>query len=274
MTPLDRRGALRELARTCLAERPLSSDRVARRVLSVATLVEPPLAERLVATLLGDDPAFERTAEGLWRLASRPPAGPSRALHEIPFVVVDVETTGGRPPRDRIIEIAGVRVIGGRIRDHWSSLVDPGRPIPPFVGRLTGIDNRVAAAAPPFSEVADGFVEFLGGAAFVAHNASFDWRFVNEELVHARGGRLTNARLCTMRLARRILPGMRRRSLDALAHLFGITVEGRHRALGDARATATILLCLIEAAEEQGIENEEQLAPLAGWHGTLWPSPQ
>jgi DNA polymerase-3 subunit epsilon len=271
VTPLDRRGALRDLARTCLAERPLPADVVARRVLRF-TKVERPLAERLIGALLGDDPAFEHSGE-LWRLARSPLAGASRQLHEIPFVVVDVEATGGRPPRDRIIEIAAVRVTGGRIVEEWTSLVDPGRPVPPFVARLTGIDSGMAAAAPRFDEVADEFLNVLGGAAFVAHNAAFDWRFVNAELLATRGGRLTNARLCTMRLARRLLPGVRRRSLDALAHLFGVTVEGRHRALGDARATARILLCLLDAGSEQGVETEEDLAALAGAGGTLWPVP-
>jgi DNA polymerase-3 subunit epsilon len=272
MTPLDRRGALRDLAHTCLAEQPLPAPALARRVMALRR-VHPPLAERLVGIVLGADPAFERTGEGLWRLARAPLAGPSRRLHEVPFVVVDVETTGGLPPRDRIIEIAGVRVVGGRIREEWSSLVDPGRPIPTFVARLTGIDDRLARAAPSFAEVADAFVAFLGGAAFVAHNAPFDWRFVNAELIATRGGQLTNARLCTVRLARRMLPGVRRRSLDALAHLFGVPVEGRHRALGDARAAARILLRLVETAAERGIETEEELAALAGWGGTLWPRP-
>jgi DNA polymerase-3 subunit epsilon len=272
VTPLDRRGALRDLARACLAERPLPADTVARRVLRF-TRVEGPLAERLVGTLLGEDPAFERSGEGLWRLARPPLAGPVRRLHEIPFVVVDVEATGGRPPRDRIIEIAAVRVIGGRIREEWATLVDPGRPIPPFVARLTGIDASAAAAAPSFEGVVDEFLAFLGGSAFVAHNAAFDWRFVNAELLAVRGGRLTNARLCTVRLARRLLPGVRRRNLDALANVFGIPVEGRHRALGDARATARILLRLLDAAADQGIETEEDLAGLAGAGGTLWPIP-
>ncbi|MFN2420897.1 MAG: PolC-type DNA polymerase III [Gemmatimonadota bacterium] len=272
VTPLDRRGALRDRACTCLAERPLPAELLVRRVFGFRR-VEPHLAERLVGTLLNQDPGFERTDEGWWRLARFSLTGPPRPLSEIPFVVVDVETTGGYPVRDRIIEIAAVRVIGGRVVGEWSSLVDPGRSIPPFVARLTGIDDQTTARAPRFGEVADSFVEFLGGSAFVAHNAHFDWRFVNDELFWARGGRLTNARLCTIRLARRLLPGVRRRSLDALAYLLGVPVEGRHRALGDARATARILIRLIATAEDRGIVTEEDLAALAGWSGTLRPVP-
>lgn len=272
MTPLDRRGALRQLARACLANQPLPAELVARRVFHLRG-AGAPVAERLVDTLLGDDPGFERTLEGLWRIGAPPPETPLRPLREIPFVIVDVETTGGRPLCDRIIEIAAVRVVGGRVVAEWASLVDPGRPIPPFVARLTGIDDRAVAAAATFAEVADDFLAVLGGGAFVAHNAGFDWRFVNAELFAVRGGRLTNAHLCTVRLARRLLPGVRRRNLDALAHLFGVTVEGRHRALGDARATARILLRLLDTAMERGVETEADLAALAGAGGTLHPMP-
>ncbi len=270
MTPLDRRGALRHAARACLSERPLPAEAIARRVLRFRR-VEPAIAERLVSVLMTDDPAFERTADGLWGLGRT--LGRARSLREIPFVVVDVETTGGCPPRDRIIEIAAVRVVDGRIVQEWTSLVDPGRPVPPFVARLTGIDDRALAAAEPFARVADAFLQVLGSGAFVAHNASFDWRFINAELFESHGGRLTNAHLCTVRLARRLLPGVRRRNLDALAHLFGVTVEGRHRALGDARATARILIRLLDSAAERGVENEEDLAALAGAGGTLHPLP-
>lgn len=272
MTPLDRRGALRDMARSCLADRPLPAELIARRVLRLRG-AGAHVAERLVDTLLGDDPGFERAGDGLWRITPPPPEHPLRPLREIPFVVVDVETTGGRPLRDRIIEIAAVRVEDGRVAAEWASLVDPGRPVPPFVARLTGIDDRMTAAAATFAEVADDFLAVLGGGAFVAHNAVFDWRFVNAELFAVRGGRLTNAHLCTVRLARRLLPGVRRRNLDALAHLFGVTVEGRHRALGDARATARILLRLLDTALERGIETEADLAALAGAGGTLRPMP-
>ena len=183
------------------------------------------------------DAAFTRVGSG-WRL-SPTPAPTLRALTELPLVVVDVETTGGRPPGDRITEIGAVSLVGGRIVEEWSALVDPGRSIPGFVKRLTGIDDRLLAGAPPFDGVADEFLSFLGGTTFVAHNAHFDWRFVNAELLRARSGTLANPRLCTVRLARALLPHVRRRSLDALAWLFGITrnvVLNRQRAhLGEDR---------------------------------------
>ncbi|MGH7564247.1 MAG: 3'-5' exonuclease, partial [Gemmatimonadota bacterium] len=223
----------------------------------------------LLATLLDGDAAFARAGLG-WRLAPGPLL-PACGIGKAPLVVVDVETTGGRPPGDRITEIAAVRLQGGRVEAEWSSLVNPGRSIPWFVQRLTGIDAGLVASAPIFADVADDFLEFLGGATLVAHNVHFDWRFLNAELLRSRDGALVNSRLCTVRLARALLPNVRRRSLDSLAWLFGITVEGRHRALGDARATARILLYLLEVADERGIRTEADLIDLAGQRGTHFP---
>ena len=271
MSPLARQGGLAAIARARLAaEGPMRSHALAHAVLGIAR-VEETVAERLVGTLLGEDRAFERTGDGCWRLTPVSSAGAARSLSEIPFVIVDVETTGGRPPGDRVTEIGAVRMRAGRVEGEWSSLVNPGRPIPGFVSRLTGIDDAKVSDAPPFDAVAEEFLEFLGGAAFVAHNARFDWRFLNAELLRTRGGRLTNARLCTVRLARRLLPHVRRRNLDALAWLFGIEIEGRHRALADARGTARLLRSLLEIAEEQGVVDEVGLAEIGGVGGTLWP---
>ncbi|MDX1661021.1 MAG: 3'-5' exonuclease [Gemmatimonadota bacterium] len=270
MSPLGPRGSsLRTRARSRLEDGPSTPESLAAHVFGFRR-VDSSTADRLLATLLGSDPAFERRG-GRWKLVPPGPPGAPRSLAEIPFVVVDVETTGGRPPGDRIIEIAAVRVRGRRIEGEWSTLVDPGRSIPWFIQRLTGIDGRMTVAAPPFEAVIDPFLEILGGGPFVAHNAAFDWRFVNAELLRSRGARLTNAKMCTVRLARRLLPDVRRRNLDALAHLFGIEVEGRHRALGDARATARILQRLLDVAVERGVEDEAALAELAGAGGTLWP---
>jgi DNA polymerase-3 subunit epsilon len=272
MSPLAREGGLAAVARARPAALgPMPSVPLAREVMALSRIDEV-VAERVVGALLGGDATFERTGDGRWRLAPPSVAAAARSIREIPFVVVDVETTGGRPPGDRVIEIGAVRVRAGRIEGEWSSLVDPGRGIPPFVSRLTGIANSAVAGAPRFERVADDFLQFLGGGAFVAHNARFDWRFVNAELLRARGGRLTNARLCTVRLARRLLPHVKRRNLDALAWLFGIEIEGRHRALPDARGTARLLLELLDVAEASGVADERDLAALGGIDGTLWPA--
>jgi DNA polymerase-3 subunit epsilon len=269
MSPLARQGALRSRARAFLAGRgPVPAVALAREVLALERVGER-VAEQLVETLLAGDAAFTRAGTA-WRLSPTSPPRPC-ALAELPLVVVDVETTGGRPPGDRITEIGAVSLVGGTIVDEWSALVNPGRSIPWFVQRLTGIDDHLVSGASTFDGVADEFLSFLGGTTFVAHNAHFDWRFVNAELLRARSGTLANPRLCTVRLARALLPHVRRRSLDALAWLFGITIEGRHRALGDARGTARILLHLLEVADERGARTEADLIGLAGHPGTLFP---
>src|SRR5690606_35268575 len=121
----------------------------------------------------------------------------------------------------------------------------PQRAIPPMITALTNITWDMVRHAPRFGEICDRLVPMLDGKVFVAHNAEFDWRFVTTEITRATGQRLEGERLCTVRLARSLLPELRSRRLDALAHYYGITIEGRHRVGGDARATAKVLVRLL-----------------------------
>lgn len=187
------------------------------------------------------------------------------------FVVVDVETTGTSPRvGDRVTEVAAVVVEDGRIEDAFQSLVNPGRPIPAFITSLTGISNAMVADAPSFTEIADALAQTLSARTFVAHNAPFDWGFLSMEFERAeRPEALAGSPLCTVRLARRLLAHLPRRNLDAVAWHYGIEIEGRHRALGDAHATARVLLGLLRDAEQQrGIDSldalQEWLATRAG----------
>ena len=267
MSPLARQGGLAAIARARLAaEGPMRSHALARAVLGIAR-VEETVAERLVGTLLGEDRAFERTGDGCWRLTPLSPAGAARSLSEIPFVVVDVETTGGRPPGDRVTEIGAVRMRAGRVEGEWSSLVNPGRPIPGFVSRLTGIDDVKVSDAPPFDAVAEEFLEFLGGAAFVAHNARFDWAFLAAELRRARDLALDGPRLCTVRLSRKLVPGLPSCGLDTLTRWFGFENPARHRAGGDALVTARLLSRLLGLAREAGARTLADLAALEARRG-------
>ena len=164
--------------------------------------------------------------------------------------MVDVETTGVRAFRgDRIIEIAVVR-LDGTVAFH--SLVNPGIPIPPFVGGLTGIDARLVRTAPPFEDIVDRLLAALEGCVFVAHNARFDWAFLSTEIERACGLLLQGPRVCTVRLARRLLPDLPRRNLDTVSDHFGIEIEGRHRATPDAVAAAKCLGKLIKLAQGNG----------------------
>jgi len=174
------------------------------------------------------------------------------SLDAIDYVVVDVETTGGSSwGRDRITEIAAVHVRNGRVVDQFESLVNPERSIPPMISALTNITWSMVEHAPRFGELCDRLVPMLEGKIFVAHNANFDWRFVTTEVARATGQRLEGERLCTVRLARALLPELHSRRLDALAHYYGITIAQRHRAGGDARATAEVLIRLLREAADR-----------------------
>jgi len=160
------------------------------------------------------------------------------------YAVVDVETNGCRADADRVIEVAVVRVERRRIVDRWRTLLRPDRPIPRWITRLTGISEDDVADAPAFDEVAGELVRRMRGAVFVAHNAAFDARFLRAEFTRAARD-WSPPILCTVRLARRLLPGVPGHSLDMLAAHFFVEIRDRHRALGDAEATAEILLRLL-----------------------------
>lgn len=188
----------------------------------------------------------------------------SDALRGLEYAVVDVETTGGSMVQGhRITEICAVRLAGdGRRLGEFATLINPLRPIPPAIMALTRITHEMVQDAPRFEEVALSLAAFLEGAVFVAHNAPFDWRFVSAELERA-AVRVPHARvLCTVRLARHVVPEIPRRSLDALSYFFGIENEARHRAFGDARATARIFRRLLDRVDEREVVEWGQLETL------------
>jgi DNA polymerase-3 subunit epsilon len=210
-------------------------------------------ASAAVFQLLGSDPRFRVDRDGVWSMdPSALPLG--RPLAEVGFAVVDVETTGGGVERGhRITEIAVVEVRRGRIVDEWQTLV-PARRIPPGVTALTGITDAMVAGAPFFEDVAEELVRRLEGRVFVAHNVAFDWAFVSGELLRTMGESPDPLRLCTVRMVRRLVPELRHRNLDVVSRHFGVEVHGRHRAYGDALATARILLRLLDEAAGRGLE--------------------
>lgn len=163
-------------------------------------------------------------------------------LEEVPFIVVDVETTGMDPAIDRITEIAMMRVRGNVMEDEFSTLVNPLVSIPATITRITGIDNLMVQDAPPAREVAPYIREFLGDSVFTAHNAAFDWGFVQHTLRRETGLEVANPRLCTVKLSRRILPQLPSKSLGVVAQHLDIRIADRHRASGDAYATALVLV--------------------------------
>ena len=186
------------------------------------------------------------------------------SLRDTTFVVVDLETTGGRASgdnHDAITEIGAVKVRGGAVLGELATLVDPGRSIPPQIVALTGITTAMVCDAPRIESVLPAFLEFARGAVLVAHNAGFDIGFLRAA---AERCQITWPRppvLCTVRLARRVLtrdeaPSVR---LSALARLFGAATTPTHRALDDARATVDVLHGLIERVGNQGVHTYTEL---------------
>ncbi|MBT8097217.1 MAG: VRR-NUC domain-containing protein [Woeseia sp.] len=178
------------------------------------------------------------------------------------YVVVDVETTGGRGEQHRITEIGAVRVRNGKIIDRFQTLLNPQRTIPPGITRLTGISAAMVQNAPCFVDVADEFDEFFKGAIFVAHNVEFDYRFIAAEF--RRIGRPFRApKLCTCASMRKLYPGHKSYSLAALCRTFDIPLKSHHRALCDAEAAAELLLLVNEKRQER-ILSGSQNTPAEG----------
>ena len=158
------------------------------------------------------------------------------AAEDLPqdLVFVDLETTGGNAVHDRITEVALVRISNGELVEEWSSLVNPERPIPPYIETFTGISDAMVADAPRFAEIAAAVREKLAGAVFVAHNARFDYSFLRRQFSEAQIAFSAQV-LCTVKLSRRLFPEFVRHNLDAVMERNGLSCSARHRAMGDAK---------------------------------------
>jgi DNA polymerase III subunit epsilon len=255
------------------------------------------VAEAMALALFAQRPEFVRSHDGRWSLAPEPrasalwPTTPVAAVAEdrpgydatferdelasLSYVVVDVETTGTSPwSGDRITEIAAIVVRDGVVAERFETLVNPERSIPPMITNLTQINWEMVKDAPRFRDICEQVVSVLQGHVFVAHNADFDWRFVAAEVQRATGQRLSGRRLCTVRLARRVLPQLRSRRLDSVANYYGVEILARHRAAGDAVATAHVLLRLLDEARERECRCWDDLQRLLGESMAKGPQPR
>jgi DNA polymerase III subunit epsilon len=244
---------------------------------AVAASAPPPPAEEYPA-IRGTRRVVERPSAPATPIAGAP--APDEPLAGLSYVVVDVETTGGSPHAGhRITEFAAVVVRDGMVEGVYETLINPERVIPPHIVKLTGITAEMVRDKPTFREVCDAVVAALEGHVFVAHNVSFDWRFVAAEVERASGRRLDGPRLCTVRLARKMLPHLRSRSLGYVADWYGAdafaqtyfeqahgrtTRPWRHSAAGDAVATAHCLIRMIRDAEARGCRTWGELEALVG----------
>lgn len=215
------------------------------------------VAPLLIRALLGRDDRFRQSPRGRWELAKH--LYRNVPIAEANFAVVDVEATGSHPVRDRVIEVAIVRIQRLRIVEQFDSLVDPGREVPPLIRRLTGIDGAMLQGAPTLGQIAPELARLLDEAVFVAHNSEFDYRFLHARLSALEFRMAPAPRLCTMRLAQRRLPQLQSCGLDAVSRHYDIAMVRRHRAADDARATAEVLLRLVKDAASDGVATVGQL---------------
>lgn len=251
---------MRDKLHAYLVERPSgASSRELLDLIFTQPGADAELGPRFLRALLGADSRFAFNAlSGRWVATLH--AALARSLDDTTFVVVDLETTGGAPGVGHaIIEIGALRLHGGRVVDRFASLVHPGRRLPRFITQLTGISEAMVAEAPPIAAVLPAFADFAADAVLVAHNAAFDLAFLNAALLQLRGSVFEQPYLCTLRLTRRLVPELRRRSLDALGGHFGIPLVDRHRALGDARITAEVFFHFLELLRTQRITRLDQL---------------
>jgi DNA polymerase III subunit epsilon len=156
------------------------------------------------------------------------------------YIVIDIETTGGWAPSDRITEIGAIKVRNHEVIDQWHSMVNPQRSIPPNITRLTGITNEMVRDAPVFVEIADSLMAFMGDGIFVAHNVNFDYGFISQEYMRL-DRQFRFPKFCTCAAMRRHYPGHRSYSLGSLCGIYEISLEHHHRALCDAEAAAKLL---------------------------------
>ncbi len=209
------------------------------------------LTGALIADLIQNDPRFSIEGNQLTIKANEIEEQP---LNDIDFVVVDVEAVSGRSIPTRLIEIGACRVHRGEIKDEFEVLLNPDLPVPRFISALTGITDEMLSEAPRFADVAERWLEFAGDSVLVAHNSNFDLTLLNQEIGRVFPGcRMRNADVCTVKLARRIAPNLDNHHLDALAEHFGFEITQRHRAAGDALATAHIFLRLLDELEIYGV---------------------
>jgi DNA polymerase-3 subunit epsilon len=244
---------------------PVSPEEIAAEFLS---LPDPDGDARVhVERLIENDPRFLWEGEAL-RTADLA----SLALADAPYVVFDIETTGSSAGKGGITELGALKLVRGDVVDEFSTLVNPGRPIEPFVVRLTGITDRMVAEAPGVSEAMARFEEFVEGSVLVGHNVHFDCSFVTA----ARDGSpLPNPLLDTLKLARCLVPGLRRYRLSSLVSHFGVLAMPNHRALSDAAATAGVFLRLLKLLRSAGVQSVGEAETLRGrGYGRIKPQKQ
>ncbi|MFH1684578.1 MAG: exonuclease domain-containing protein [Candidatus Margulisiibacteriota bacterium] len=181
------------------------------------------------------------------------------SLDNLDCVIFDIETTGLDPTTNEITEIGAMKSQGAELKDIFSSLVKPKASISAEITRLTGIDNDLVKDAPSIDKVLPKFIEFIDAAVLIAHNADFDVSFVKEQLKKTSDKELINGVICTVKVARYLLPGLTNHKLHTVASHFGLKAENRHRAMGDAELTFQVWTKFLPLLKEKQITTKREL---------------
>lgn len=188
--------------------------------------------------LMGADKRFIGCCDNRWKCVPIDDLVEDRPISDTTFVVTDIETTGSIRGKDRIIEIAALKVRNGMVLDRFETLVNPHRIISKQISRLTHINNESVADSPPIEEVLPAYVKFVENGIFVAHNSLFDFCFINSEIRRINTlGFKNQTDICTYRIAKRLLPDVKARGINGLSLYFDYPMKNRHRAMPDVQAT-------------------------------------
>jgi DNA polymerase-3 subunit alpha (Gram-positive type) len=180
-------------------------------------------------------------------------------LDKLSYVIFDFETTGLDPVKDEIIEIGGMKIENGEIKDIFNKLVKPEKALPTHITEITGITPEMLESEPPIKPILEKFVSFIGDAILVAHNADFDTAFLRNNAKRVLNKDITNQVVCTLLISRDILPGLSNHKLHTVGEYFHLKAENRHRAIGDVELTYQVWQKFMEKLKDKKVLTRQDL---------------
>jgi len=187
------------------------------------------------------------------------------------FSLIDLETTGLNPQENEIIEIGSMKISSGELKGVFNKLVRPKGPLSEEITRITGITREMLEGCPEIGAVLPELLDFIGNDALIAHNAEFDMAFLQEGVSRHLNRKLDNRVVCTLSLARAVLPNLDNHKLHTIARYFKIEISARHRAIGDVEATYQIWLKLVEKLQNKGVATMNDLEKYLASHARQAP---
>lgn len=185
-------------------------------------------------------------------------------LESLPYTIIDIETTGLDPTIHEIIEIGVLKVERMEIKDIFNTLIHPRLSIPEEIEKITGISDETVKGYGTAKETLPKFLDFISDTTLIAHNSDFDVGFLKHHINTSIGKELKNQSICTVKVAKSILPYLENYKLHTVAHYFKIKTENRHRALGDAEITYSIWCKLLELLKKKNINTKKELEAFLG----------